>query len=341
MQNQYIFYGTNSNGDDPVIRSSFKVDKNKYLGSKTKSFDSLGGAKAPHENNISYAVTNLNPNNKANSFQNVIANSSGKDPKSGIKMKTNQNGDYVRGSINGQALTDDSGEGSQTWVDVRGTNNKFGYSDNLVFADQEGDKLISIGEINNLAADDGIVDDNLHQEKNNYFSNKPQNEVDEKKYLMEKEFLSKLEEDLQKEELNKTNFNTHDTIQNSHFENDDQIIITKDNFQTKPPVIDNTNIRTRGVHNVPVVKNDHVKNIEALKRLISTSNSDFPVPSNSIKKNYLNDKYVLDHSSEIKFANKSEDHQTYMSNHNANTYIPKGYGSYSDCKNIKIPYYCN
>lgn len=195
LNNQYVLYGTQANGKDPIVNSMFESILDKHQNTNSKKFDSLGGAKNRQTNGFSYAVTNLNANNDTNSFQNLISNATGGDPVTGVELKTSQHSEYVRGYIKGEAIAKEARGVNETLIDAQGVNEQFGFSDNVVLADERHGRLTSIGEINNLAVNDEYHDDEMINEKKDYFDHKPKSDYEKKKYFADKKFIENWQED--------------------------------------------------------------------------------------------------------------------------------------------------
>lgn len=201
LQNQFALYGTQTDGTNPVIQSSFKSIKDKHSDSNFKEFDSVGGANSRQNNGFSYAVSNLNTDQDTNSFQNLISNATGKDPITGVNVKSSRGIDYVRGKIKGEAIAKESYGVNDSSIDAHGVSNQFGFSDNIVLGEAEPEKITAIGEIENLAVDHDAVHHGHVHHKNNYYMHKPMNKLAKQKYFAPKRFIQTWEQEKKNNEL--------------------------------------------------------------------------------------------------------------------------------------------
>ena len=151
LKQNFIYYGSLANGDNPSLESSMQTIKHKKLQSRSQNYKTLAGSQGEQDSTISYGVSNLKGESDTHSFQNMVSTSVGDSPISGLKLKAHTNIESVKGSILGHAITKPSNKVSITTIDSSGSNEVFGFSDNASFSDGNQDGLSTVAEINNLS----------------------------------------------------------------------------------------------------------------------------------------------------------------------------------------------
>jgi hypothetical protein len=145
----------------------------KDAGSRSRKYETMAGSQGLQDSSISYGVSNLDGKEDAHNFQNMISTAAGKAPISGLQLKAHENGDYIRGSIVGQAISKPSQGVSMTTIDTIGENQAYGFSDHTSYSEQDKDTLATVSEINNLSVSSSKVNQNYIRMHDEYLHNKP------------------------------------------------------------------------------------------------------------------------------------------------------------------------
>jgi hypothetical protein len=173
LERNFVYYGSLGNGENPSLESNFQMTNLKNLGSRSRKYETIGGAQGEQDSSVSYGVSNLNGLEDAHNFQNMVSTSAGAAPISGLQLKAHENNEYIRGSIVGQAISKPSEGVSMTTIDTVGENGGFGFSDHVSYSEQDKDTLATVSEINNLSVAESKVDPKYLRMHDEYYKTRP------------------------------------------------------------------------------------------------------------------------------------------------------------------------
>ena len=173
LERNFVYYGSLGNGENPSLESNFQMTNLKLLGSRSRKFETIGGAQGEQDSAVSYGVSNINGLEDAHNFQNMVSTSAGSMPISGLQLKAHENREYIRGSIVGQAISKPSDGVSMTTIDTLGENSGFGFSDHVSYSEQDDQTLATVSEINNLSVAESKVDPRFKRMHDEYYQGKP------------------------------------------------------------------------------------------------------------------------------------------------------------------------
>lgn len=241
LERNFVYYGSLGNGENPSLESNFQMTNLKQMGSRSRKYETIGGAQGEQDSAVSYGVSNLNGLQDSHSFQNMVSTSAGSAPISGLQLKAHENQEYIRGSIVGQAISKPSEGVSMTTIDTVGENGGFGFSDHVSYSEQDKDTLATVSEINNLSVAESRVDPKYLKMHDEYYKSRPAE--DEKPEISTKDLSLKMGE-YGKHALNEINGDIHeDKIEKKGFVESDPLypktgsliffmrIILKNNFK--------------------------------------------------------------------------------------------------------------
>jgi len=191
LERNFVYYGSLGNGENPSLESNFQMTNLKQLGSRSRKYETIGGAQGEQDSSVSYGVSNLNGLEDAHNFQNMVSTSAGAAPISGLQLKAHENHEYIRGSIVGQAISKPSEGVSMTTIDTVGENGGFGFSDHVSYSEQDKDTLATVSEINNLSVAESKVDPRYLKMHDEYYKTRPKE--DEKPEINTKDLSLKME----------------------------------------------------------------------------------------------------------------------------------------------------
>jgi hypothetical protein len=192
LERNFVYYGSLGNGENPSLESNFQMTNLKQLGSRSRKFETIGGAQGEQDSAVSYGVSNINGLEDAHNFQNMVSTSAGSMPISGLQLKAHENHEYIRGSIVGQAISKPSDGISMTTIDTLGENGGFGFSDHVSYSEQDEHTLATVSEINNLSVAESKVDPRFKKMHDEYYKGKPKE--DEKPEINTKALSKKMKE---------------------------------------------------------------------------------------------------------------------------------------------------
>lgn len=190
LERNFVYYGSLGNGENPSLESNFQVTNLKQLGSRSRKYETIGGAQGQQDSAVSYGVSNLGGLEDAHNFQNMVSTSAGAAPISGLQLKTHENGEYIRGSMVGQAISKPSEGVSMTTIDTVGENGGFGFSDQVSYSEQDKDTLATVSEINNLSVAESHVSPAYLELHDKYYNSRPSE--DEKPAINTKDLSTKM-----------------------------------------------------------------------------------------------------------------------------------------------------
>ena len=202
LERNFVYYGSLGNGENPSLESNFQMTNLKQLGSRSRKYETIGGAQGEQDSSVSYGVSNLGGLEDAHNFQNMVSTSAGSAPISGLQLKTHENGEYIRGSMVGQAISKPSDGVSMTTIDTVGENGGFGFSDHVSYSEQDKDTLATVSEINNLSVAESRVNPEHLRLHEKYYSTRPKEH--EKPEINTKDLSTKMGE-IGKHALNEIN----------------------------------------------------------------------------------------------------------------------------------------
>lgn len=206
LERNFVYYGSLGNGENPSLESNFQMTNLKNLGSRSRKYETIGGAQGEQDSSVSYGVSNLGGLENAHNFQNMVSTSAGSAPISGLQLKTHENKEYIRGSMVGQAISKPSDGVSMTTIDTVGENGGFGFSDHVSYSEQDKDTLATVSEINNLSVAESRVSPKYLAMHEKYYSSRPKD--DEKPVINTKDLSTKMGE-IGKHALNEINGDIH------------------------------------------------------------------------------------------------------------------------------------
>ena len=207
LERNFVYYGSLGNGENPSLESNFQMTNLKKLGSRSRKYETIGGAHGKQDSSVSYGVSNLNGQEGSHNFQNMVSTSAGTAPISGLQLKAHQNKEYIRGSIVGQAISKPSEGVSMTTIDTIGENGGFGFSDHVSYSEQDKETLATVSEINNLSVAESRVDPKYKKMHDEYYKSRPAEH--EKPDINTKDLSLKMGE-IGKHALNEINGDIHD-----------------------------------------------------------------------------------------------------------------------------------
>ena len=60
LERNFVYYGSLGNGENPSLESNFQMTNLKELGSRSRKYETIGGAQGEQDSSVSYGVSNLN-----------------------------------------------------------------------------------------------------------------------------------------------------------------------------------------------------------------------------------------------------------------------------------------
>ena len=212
LERSFVYYGSLANGENPSLETNFQMTNLKKFGSRNRVYETMAGSQGEQDSSVSYGISNLDGNEDAHNFQNMISTAAGKAPISGLQLKAHENGDYIRASVVGQAISKPSAGVSMTTIDTIGENDAYGFSDHTSYSEQDHETLATVSEINNLSVATSKVDPNFIEMHNRYYGSKPKEE--EKPEINTKDLSEKMKK-IGAHAKNEINGDIHDVSNNT------------------------------------------------------------------------------------------------------------------------------
>ena len=154
LKEQYVYYGSISNGTAPAVEAGFEISNFKKDSIVSKKYSTLGGTQDDLETSVSYGIGNFPGLGDAHSIQSAIASSSGDAPISGMQLGAREIPGAIESGALGQAITQIGKGVSMTIVDATGVVDDEGITNNASFSQEEDGTLATIGETTNRSVDD-------------------------------------------------------------------------------------------------------------------------------------------------------------------------------------------
>ena len=162
LKEQYVYYGSISNGSAPAVEAGFEISNLKKDSIISKKYSTLGGTQDDVETSVSYGIGNFPGAGDAHSIQSAIASSSGDSPISGMQLGAKELPGAIESGALGQAITEVGKGISMTIVDAQGVVDNEGITNNSSFSQEEQGTLATIGETTNRSVHDSDLGRSLY-----------------------------------------------------------------------------------------------------------------------------------------------------------------------------------